>query len=114
VELQVSTRHHPGYAVVQVEGELDMSTDPAMRAHLEGVLDSGARQVIVDFDQVRFLDSTSLSTLVLISQRLRAAGGRLLLAAVREPVATVLALTGLDAVFDIYDTLRAAEASATT
>jgi anti-sigma B factor antagonist len=94
---------------VEVLGEIDMDTVPMLEDFLREVVDAGARHVVLDFAGVTFLDSSGLILLVELLDRLRARGGRLCLARVREPVRIVLLLSALDKVLDVYETVEAAE-----
>jgi anti-sigma B factor antagonist len=111
VDLQLSARAGRACTVVQVSGEIDMDTTPQLQDVLQEVADGGgARQVVLDFADVTFMDSTGLGLLVVWLKTLQDRGGRLCLAAVQEPVRTVLVLSAVDQVVDLYDTVEAAEA----
>jgi len=109
VDLLVATRPGRGCIVVEVHGELDMDTAPQLRDGLQRPIDAGAAQVVVDLAEVGFMDSSALGTLVASFKALRDRGGRLCLAGVQPPVRTVLSITSVDRVIDIYDTVQAAE-----
>src|SRR5207244_245871 len=64
----------------------------------------GARQVIVDFSQTTFIDSTTLGVLVGGVKRLRPNGGELLLVCSDRNITKIFEITGLDRVFSIYPT----------
>lgn len=86
-----------------------MDTAPQLQDLLQDVVGGGARQVVVDFAEVAFMDSSGLGVLVDALKRLRDKGGRLCLAAVQEPVRNVLVLSTVDQVMDVYSTVEAAE-----
>jgi len=109
VELVVSTRPGDGCTVVEVHGDLDMATQPRLRDGLQPLIGSG--QVVVDLAGVEFMDSSALGALVVMFKAARDGGGRLCLAQVQPPVRTVLSVTSVDRVIDVYDTVQAAEAS---
>jgi anti-sigma B factor antagonist len=109
VNLVVSTRPGAGCTVVEVHGDLDMDTHPQLRDHLQPLV--GAGQVVVDLSGVGFMDSSALGTLVVVFKAVRAAGGRLCVAGVQQSVRTVLGITSVDQVIDVYDSVQAAEAS---
>jgi anti-sigma B factor antagonist len=111
VDLSLSTRAGRDCAVVEVGGELDMATAPRLADCLQRVLDTGARLVIVDLGAVGFMDSSALGMLVSMFKQLRDDGGRLCLADARGPVRAVLALTSVDRVIDVHDSVAAAEAA---
>ena len=111
MELQLSTRAGRGCVVVELAGELDMATEPALRGLLEEILTDGDQHVVMDLGKVDFVDSTGLGLVVATYKRLLAGGGRLSLAAPKRPVVGLLRLTSLDRIIAIYGTVEEAEAS---
>jgi anti-sigma B factor antagonist len=109
MDLQLSSRAGRGCTVVWVSGELDRDTRAQLQDTLLDVVDAGARQVVLDFTAVTFMDSSGLGLLVDVWKALRDKGGRLCLAAVQEPVRNVLVLSAVDQVVDVYDSVQAAE-----
>ncbi|HUZ28299.1 MAG TPA: STAS domain-containing protein [Solirubrobacteraceae bacterium] len=55
--------------VIEVSGELDLASSPALEHELEQRVDSGPGTVVVDLRQLEFMDSTGLSVLVRAHQR---------------------------------------------
>ncbi len=55
---------HPGVAVLDVRGEIDLGTAPALREALLPVLEREAGPVVVDLSEIEFMDSTGLHVLV--------------------------------------------------
>lgn len=110
MDLFLSTRPGRGCTVVGVRGDLDMATAPQLRAGLQRLVDAGDRQVVLDMAAVEFMDSSALGALVVTFKALRDVGGRLCLAAVRPPVRSVLTITSVDRVIDLYDSVQVAEA----
>jgi anti-anti-sigma factor len=74
---------------------------------LEGInrsLDAGASNILIDFQQVMFMDSTGLSALVIALKRVRGVNGRLALCHLNGQAYMVLEHSGMDKVFELYDT----------
>jgi len=109
VELQMSARAGRGCTVVRVGGTLDMDTTAQLQDFVQDVVDAGARQIVLDFAEVTFMDSSGLGLLVDQKKRLELKGGRLCLAAVQEAVRNIMVLSAVDHVLDLYDTVEAAE-----
>jgi anti-sigma B factor antagonist len=110
VDLLVAARPGRGCTVVEVRGDLDMVTSPQLRDNLQGLIDAGDRQVVVDLAGVGFMDSSALGVLTTIFKTLRGLGGRLCLAAVQPVVRSVLRITTVDRAIGVYDSVEAAEA----
>ena len=103
--IAVETEEREGWKVVRVAGEIDLGTAPELRERLATVLDDGADRVIVDLEQVRFIDSTALSVMVAAHKRLVRRGTVLHLAAGGLQVVRVLTTTGLSRVFAVHDSV---------
>jgi anti-sigma B factor antagonist len=97
--------------VISLAGEVDLYTAPEFKQQLLEVIGRGATQVIVDFTNTTFIDSTTLGVLVGGVKRLRPAEGRLSLVCNNANIVKIFEITGLDRVFEIYDTRDAAVAS---
>lgn len=109
MDFALSTRQGRTGPVVEVAGDLDMSTTPQLRDRLHELVNSGARMVVVDLTSVGFLDSSGLGALVVAHKDLRERGGWLRLAGIRPPVRRVFSLTSVDRVIEIFDTAGDAE-----
>jgi anti-sigma B factor antagonist len=93
--LTVEVRHERGYPIVTVAGEVDISTVTRLRERLFEVAASGA-PLVVDLDQVSFIDSVGLATLVGAANRAAAHGGSLQVTCARPKIRQLVRLTGLD------------------
>jgi anti-sigma B factor antagonist len=83
--------------VLQVSGELDLSTLPQFRAHLlRAVGDHQGATLYVDVDGLHALDDAGLGMLLGAAGRAREQGGDLVLVCAGERLRHRFALTGLD------------------
>jgi anti-sigma B factor antagonist len=108
MELSMALRTVRGYSVLEVAGEIDVYTAPQLRERLIALVEGGARQVVVDLGRVEFLDSTGLGVLVGALKRLRVVGGELLLVCGQERLLKIFRITGLDRVFQLFDSVEMA------
>ena len=102
--LTIEVRHEPGYAAVTVAGEIDISTVTPLRDRLFEVAASGA-PLVVDLEQVSFIDSVGLATLVGAAKRAAAHGGSLQMACALPKIRQLVRLTGLDCRMPLARTL---------
>lgn len=89
--------------MVALEGELDLSTEHILRSTLRGIMADSPCGLIVDFDGVRFMDSTGLHALIRIDEAASAAGCRLRLTGLRPNVRRPIDIAGLAPLFEISD-----------
>jgi anti-sigma B factor antagonist len=107
-ELSIQVRDQAGWVVFDVAGELDLYTAGKLKERLRGLHDQGRHRIVVNLEQVQFMDSTALGVLIGARKRARQQEGEVALAAPTEPVRKVLSITGLDRVFPIRDSVDAA------
>jgi anti-sigma B factor antagonist len=90
--------------VISLAGEVDLYTAPEFKQQLLDAIGQGAKQVIVDFSDTTFIDSTTLGVLVGGVKRLRTNDGQLSLVCNDRNITKIFEITGLDRVFSIYPT----------
>lgn len=93
-----------GIAIIDLKGEVDLYTAPEFKQHLLKQIDSGVLQIVVDFSDTTFIDSTTLGVLVGGVKRLRPVGGQLVLVCSDRNILKIFEITGLHRVFDIHST----------
>ena len=94
--------------VVEVTGEIDVSTAAILREGLATLIDAGHTDLVVDLTGVAFLDSTGLGVLVGALKKVRRHDGRLQLVIDSERLLKVFRITALLQVFTVQDTVEAA------
>jgi anti-sigma B factor antagonist len=94
----------PDAYVISLKGEVDLYTAPDFKQQLLEVIGQGGREVIVDFSDTTFIDSTTLGVLVGGVKRLRTNDGQLSLVCNDRNITKIFEITGLDRVFTIYPT----------
>ena len=90
--------------VIALTGEVDLYTAPELKTQMLQVIANGAQDVVVDFTDTTFIDSTTLGVLVGGVKRLREKGGRLSIVCSDRNITKIFEITGLDRVFTIYPT----------
>ena len=90
--------------VISLAGEVDLYTAPEFKQQLLEVSNQGAKDVVVDFSNTTFIDSTTLGVLVGGVKRLRTNEGQHSLVSSDRNITKIFEITGLDKVFPIYAT----------
>ncbi|HEX6587081.1 MAG TPA: STAS domain-containing protein [Solirubrobacterales bacterium] len=93
---EIDTSFTAGKYVVCLKGELDLSGSPQLEAALLEAEQSHAKEIVVDLDELTFVDSSGLTVLFRAADRSATNGNKLRITPGRDQVASVLRLTGLD------------------
>lgn len=95
-----------GRPVVEVTGEVDLASSPALRQAIASQIESGHTELILDLGEVTFMDSSGLNVLAGAARRLGPKG--VLIAGCRPNIRRLFELSGLGAVFRMYESVEAA------
>lgn len=111
MKLTVSTSERDDVVVVTVSGEVDVYTAAQLRSALEDQIVAGQNALVVDLQDVGFIDSTGLGVLVGRLKTVKATGGRLSVVCSNERILRLFGITGLDQVLPIHDSVESAIAA---
>ena len=98
----------PDTAVISLTGEVDVANAAQVRDSALMLVDSGAKNLVVDLNSTEYMDSTGLGMLVGLLKRTKEIGGDVVIAAAQPRVKRLFEITGLTQVFRIYDEVAAA------
>ncbi len=105
IELGLEVSDRDGWAVVAVQGEVDVATAPRLREQLIDLVSNGGTRIVVDLERVDFIDSTGLGVLIGARKRVRTHDGDVKLVCTEPRIVKVFEITGLDQVFQIHPSL---------
>jgi anti-sigma B factor antagonist len=93
-------RTHGESLVLVVGGDLDMATVGAVRNKLAAVVEEGWKRIVLDLREVDFIDSQGLHVLLDADREARGGGWSFAIADGSQPLARLLAITGLEDHFE--------------
>jgi anti-sigma B factor antagonist len=102
VTVEITSTDLGGPVIVAPHGDVDLTTSPALRTFVHGLLDGGATAVVLDLSGVDFADSTVLGVLVSLRRRL---GDRLVVAAPGPRVRRLFEITMFTTVLTVADSV---------
>ncbi len=106
--MDIQITQEQSISVVTVSGKLDALTAPEYEQSLGRLIHAGVEQIIVDFSGLLFISSAGLRALLNTGKPLQARQGKIVYAALQEPVREVFEMTGLLGLFDVADSLEQA------
>jgi anti-anti-sigma factor len=88
--------------VIQPTGILDVTNCSQLRQEIMEVANIGGYNVLVDCQDLSFMDSSGLSALVLASQKLRELSGQLSICSINQQIEMLFELSSMDDIFEIF------------
>jgi anti-anti-sigma factor len=89
--------------VLRLAGELVLNTAPTLEAEVYGVFDAGVKTVILDLEELAFIDSMGEQCLLSASRWSRRSGGDIRIVRATGQVEQVLTLTGVKPLLPFND-----------
>jgi len=97
-----------GITILALDGGLDHSNSDGFAEKMENLLQRGTPQVVLDLERLAYASSWGLSALVRVHHHYKARGGHIAFANLHSAVATLLRVSHLDRLFDLYPTVEEA------
>lgn len=97
--MEIVEESRNGIVAVAAKGRLDSTTSPDLEKHLLGLVDGGARRLVVDLKDIEYVSSAGLRVLLLLAKRLKVAPGDLVLCGLSPAVRQVFDLAGFVPLF---------------
>jgi anti-sigma B factor antagonist len=92
--------------VIEAYGEIDIASAGELRAMINSASELGADHLIVDLSGIRFMDSSGLNALLGTARQL--GPGSFGVAVSRPSVRNIFAMTGLDRLIPVFDSVAEA------
>lgn len=102
---------HPDVLVIEATGQIDMTAADFMLDCIQGFIDRGEHQFVIDCESLELMTSFGLSMLVRANRRLKEKGGAIAIAGARGLVAQTLHLVHFDRLFHMFPDVDQAAAS---
>ena len=96
-------RNEAGKVILDLAGDVDMHSSPALRGELLKLVKTGASVIVINLQDVEFMDSSGLATLVEALQLTRKQKSKIKLINLCHRVRSIFEIARLDAIFEIFD-----------
>ncbi len=97
--MEIKSTEREGVIIFAVSGEININTSPELKKHFEK---QATRKIIVDLQQVTYVDSSGLATLVEMLKKTKVQGGSLGLASMPDKIRSLFEITKLDKLFSVF------------
>jgi anti-sigma B factor antagonist/stage II sporulation protein AA (anti-sigma F factor antagonist) len=102
--MEIDTRKEKGVVVVSVKGRMDAITSLEFDQSMSNLVSAGENMFLINLSQLEFISSSGLRSVLKLAKELKANNGKILFAALRDPVFNVFKISGFNTIFKIYDT----------
>jgi stage II sporulation protein AA (anti-sigma F factor antagonist) len=93
--LQIDVRHEHDRRVLCLRGELDLASAPLLQREIESDESGATTTVVLDLEQLKFIDSTGLRVILLAQEHSREHSREFAVTRGSQQVQRLLAITGV-------------------
>jgi len=90
--------------VVRFDGMIDTVTAADVEAALTQLLSDGANKILLNFEQLSYINSIGLRVILVVAKQLKRSEGQLRICSLNEPVREVFDITGFSSILTVVDT----------
>jgi anti-anti-sigma factor len=101
--MQISERTVPQGIILDLVGDLTYANRAVFKAAVEKAKQAGCRHLIVNLEQVRFVDSAGLGLIVLVSQNLKLLQTKVSMLKPQRYVLEIMSLANIPKLIPIYE-----------
>lgn len=104
MSLDIQQRDREGVLILDLNGRLTVGPEVSIfRDRMQKLIDAGSRQIVLDLQQVDYIDSTGLGALVMCYTSLQRVGGSVKLLNMSRRGIQLLVMTKLTTIFEVFD-----------
>ena len=107
--MKLSTREIEGITVIELDGNVLGGPDAtALNNEVHKLVEKRKKKIVLDLSHVQTMNSSGLGMLIAALTAVRNAGGDLLLAAASKKIESLLVITKLATVFELFPSVKSA------
>ena len=103
-DVSFEIRPQDGVDVIDITGQLDAFTTPDIKAEFKKLTDSRHYKLVLNLEQVDYVNSTGIGAIVAVAQQVRRRKGDLKLFGMKSDIRKVFDLVGASKILDIFET----------
>lgn len=105
MDIKISTKQlKDNRQVVEIQGEIDVYTSPKVKEAITALIEQGNYFLVINLEDVRYIDSTGLGVLIGALKRVREHEGNITLVCNNPQIKKIFNITGLVKIFGISKT----------
>ncbi len=101
--MQVNINEQNGISICRAVGEIDINTAPQLKKVFDKLVKEKKDKIVINMENVDYIDSSGLATLVELLKNFRKYGARMKLTGLTSKIRSLFEITKLEKLFDISE-----------
>ena len=106
--MKITQSQKDDITVLSIEGRLDTLSSSELQASLQGLINGGQHQILIDCTELEFISSSGLRVLLSAGKQLNSLRGKIALCALKDRIKEVFDIAGFTMLFSIFSDETAA------
>jgi len=103
--MEIIEKEEKGISIFKLAGRLDSKTSPEFEKKIFDAIESGSRDMVVDFEDLDYISSAGLRVILKATKDLKRSEGSFILCAMKDYVKEVFEISGFDSFLPIVTTM---------
>ena len=100
--MEIKTEKLNKATILRPYGEIDLNSSPQLRKALQTAIKDDNSPILIDLENVKYMDSSGLATLVEVFQQTTKNNRKFSIFSLKDAVKNIFSITRLDEIFSIY------------
>lgn len=102
IKFELEEKDH--VSLFRLEGRLDATSSPQLETVLQEKVDSGQKNILLDFGRIDYLSSAGMRLLLSMTRKLKGDGGHLVICSLNDDVMEIIKVAGFERILNIFPT----------
>ena len=102
--MKVTRKEQDDIVICYIKGEINIDTVSVLNDTFKDILAKNYRKILLNFDQVEYIDSLGIASLIELAKNLSEVQGTVFLSNLSPNIRPIFGITKLERIFYIYDT----------
>jgi anti-anti-sigma factor len=105
-DLEIGFKREGTTVIASVHGRIDTVSSLAFQQRIEEVLNENETTIVLDLENLEYLSSSGLRSVLIVAKKAGAAGGKLCCCNMQALVKRVFDVSGFSSMIPVFDSLR--------
>jgi len=102
--MEISVTESGDVRILSFQGNLDTNTAPQAESDINGLIEAGSQQLLINFEKLDYISSAGLRILLATAKKLKASQGDLKICCLNETVQEVFDISGFATILSVSKT----------